>query len=389
MKISRTVRRAAARLYRLRLAAPPETGPPMLKLLRRATAATNVFWIVLLGITVAELITTLVDPTSGMVVHAGLLIGLLIYSAGVGDVPAQRLALALTIAPMTRLVSLMLPLAQFPQATWYPLVSIPLLLATAQAARQLGLRPHDIGLCLGAWPRQLLLMGCGLGIGALEYGILRPPLRSGGAGDWALLAVSLVLFTGFSEELIFRGLLQTVTKQTLGRGTLLYGALLFGVLHIGYRSLLDVIFVSAIGLAFGYLVRWGGSLLGVALAHGLANITLFLLMPALVAAPAFAGQWGAALVGLGTAVGLLAAGGVWYQARPLTPRASVVPALPDANAFPPRRAAPPPSPVSGPAAGPSVLRPLPAQVWTAWQDETRSQLLADYRAAHGPTAPEG
>ena len=359
----------------------------MLRLLRRATAATNVFWIVLLGITVAELVTTLVDPTAGMVVHAGLLIGLLIYSVGARDIPAQRLALALTLAPMTRLVSLMLPLAQFPQAIWYPLVSVPLLLATAQAARQLGLRPRDIGLCLGAWPHQLLLMGCGLGIGALEYGILRPPLRAGSTEDWALLAVSLVLVTGCSEELIFRGLLQTVTRQALGRGGLLYGAVLFGVLHIGYHSLLDVILVSAIGLGFGYLVRWGGSLLGVALAHGLANVTLFLLMPALVATLPASALWGAGLVGLGTAVGLLAAGGLWYQAR--TSAASPLSDQADHAATPPHPVTPSPAPTSVPPTAPSAPRPVPAPTWAGWQDETRRQLLADYRARQVAPPPEG
>jgi membrane protease YdiL (CAAX protease family) len=335
------------------------------------------------------LITTLVDPTSGMMVHAGLLIGLLVYSAGVGDAAAQRLALALALAPMTRLVSLMLPLAQFPQATWYPLVSIPLLLATAQAARQLGLRPRAIGLCLGAWPRQVLFIGCGLGIGALEYAILRPPIRPGSDGDWLLLAASLVLFTGCSEELIFRGLLQTVTGQALRRGGLLYGAVLFGVLHIGYRSLLDVLFVITIGLFFGYVVRWGGSLLGVALAHGMANITLFLLMPALVAAPASFAIWGAGLIGGGTALGLLAAGGLWYQGRAQLPSQEPALAAHERMTAQPSEDALRPAALAVLPADPATPGPLPLPPWPAWQAELRRQLLADHYTTHARPTPEG
>ena len=38
-------------------------------------------------------------------------------------------ALALTLAPLIRVLSLSLPLFRFPQAAWYPIVAIPLLLA--------------------------------------------------------------------------------------------------------------------------------------------------------------------------------------------------------------------------------------------------------------------
>ena len=41
----------------------------------------------------------------------------------------RKLALALTLAPLIRILSLALPLARFPQAAWYPLVALPLLLA--------------------------------------------------------------------------------------------------------------------------------------------------------------------------------------------------------------------------------------------------------------------
>jgi hypothetical protein len=88
-----------------------------------------------------------------------------------------------------------------------------------------------------------------------------------------------MIFTGFSEELIFRGLLQTVTMQVLGRRALLYGALLFAVMHVGYGSLADIVFVFAVGMLFGLLVHWGGSILGVSLAHGVTNVTLILVAP--------------------------------------------------------------------------------------------------------------
>jgi membrane protease YdiL (CAAX protease family) len=56
-------------------------------------------------------------------------------------------------------------------------------------------------------------------------------------------------------------------------------ALFFGVLHVGYQSLVDVIFVTGVGLLFGWIVLRTRSIIGVTLAHGLTNIMLFLIMP--------------------------------------------------------------------------------------------------------------
>jgi hypothetical protein len=44
-------------------------------------------------------------------------------------------------------------------------------------------------------------------------------------------------------------------------------------------SALEVAFAFGVGLLFARLVRWSGSILGVALAHGMTNVTMFLIMP--------------------------------------------------------------------------------------------------------------
>ena len=86
----------------------------------------------------------------------------------------------------------------------------------------------------------------GIDLGYIKYLILRPePL----ADELTLRAIwfpalILVVFTGFLEEIIFRGLMQTAFRAKIGRwlGILLVSGL-FAVLHLGYQSLLDVIFV--------------------------------------------------------------------------------------------------------------------------------------------------
>jgi DNA-binding XRE family transcriptional regulator len=147
--------------------------------------------------------------------------------------------------------------------------------------RELGLFSTDLVV-------EPLLMFGGLGLGAIEYAILRPtPLfQSFSWGMFLVAALTLTLSTGLPEELIFRGMLQRLALPTLGRWAIMYVALLFTAMHIGYKSILDVLFVFAVGMMFGKIVRRSGSIVGVTLAHGTTNITLFLIMPHLVASQA-------------------------------------------------------------------------------------------------------
>jgi uncharacterized protein len=239
------------------------------------------FYLYLALITSAE-ITTAFYIQAGMIAHLSLLAVLLIHAACGVDKHQRNLALALALAPLIRVVSLTLPLAHFPQMVWYPILAAPLLLATALIARHTQLAWKDLGLHRLNLPLQLALATGGLGIGALEYLILRPtPSHMDRSWPGVLLSgFVLLLFTGFMEEVVFRGLLQQLAQAVLGRRVgLWYIAILFGVLHIGYLSILDVVFVAMVGALFGQLVGWSRSILGVALAHGVANMTLFLLMP--------------------------------------------------------------------------------------------------------------
>ena len=92
-------------------------------------------------------------------------------------------------------------------------------------------------------------------------------------------AFILAIFTGLLEEVVFRGLMQRAAGEVLGRWGMLYVAVLFAVLHFGYKSPLDVIFVLAVGIFFGWVVARTHSLLGVTISHSLTNIILFLVMP--------------------------------------------------------------------------------------------------------------
>jgi LysM repeat protein/membrane protease YdiL (CAAX protease family) len=269
--------------------------PPVLSVTKdagRLTSPAGLALLYLLALAAAEALTALVEPRTGLALHALLLVTLLAHTALNWNGRSRDLLLCLGFAPLIRLLSLSMPLAGFPLITWYLIISVPLFAAAALAARALGYSRESLGLTLRRFPVQLLVGLTGLAFGYVEYLILAPePLTQ--ALTWEAVwapALILLLCTGFAEELIFRGAMLRAACGLLGELDVLYVSAVFAALHIGYLSLLDVLFVFWVALFFGWVVARTGSLLGVTLSHGLTNITLFLIVPFLMGAPSAPSQ---------------------------------------------------------------------------------------------------
>lgn len=234
----------------------------------------------LAALIVAELVVSLVSPFAGFGLHAALLFALPVHAlvARPGD---RRLLLALTLAPLVRIVSLGLPLAHLPVIYWYLLTSVPLFVGGIMAARTLGLSRRQLGLRWGRLPTQVAITMVGLPLGVAEYLILRPaPLISRLSLQQVWLpALILIACTGLLEEFLFRGVLQAPARACLGRWGIVFVSAVFAALHIGYLSVADVVFVFLVGMLFALLSLRSGSILGVTLAHGLTNMLLYLILP--------------------------------------------------------------------------------------------------------------
>jgi hypothetical protein len=122
----------------------------------------------------AEAVVAFVSPQLGLILHALLLLGLMLHGGLGRRVAGRRFALALTVAPLFRILSLSLPLANISHPAWYPFVSVPLLLATGILIWQLRIPRTELGLRGGNLVLQFKVMGAGLGLGTLEYIILAP-----------------------------------------------------------------------------------------------------------------------------------------------------------------------------------------------------------------------
>jgi chromosome partitioning protein len=254
----------------------------------------------LVALTLSEIVTVLFDTRWGIVGHA-VVLSLIVAQAAVNAYragPHPRLSIqleerrqanfliTLALVPLIRLVSLAMPLESFPELTWYGVIALPLLAASWAAARACGYNRQQLGLTV-SWNSRFIgitiLVGLsGFGLGYLEYRILQPEPIIDTFSPLYILAASAILLvgTGFTEELMFRGLLQRSGGEMFGNGFgLLYASLLFAALHIGHRSALDVVFVFFVAIAFGLIAVQTRSLAGVTIAHGLTNVCLFVIFP--------------------------------------------------------------------------------------------------------------
>lgn len=239
----------------------------------------------LVALVTAEIVTALVNSVAGVILHAVILSALVVHSSLTPNRSFGKLYLALAIVPLTKIVTLAMPLAQFTPIYQYLLASIPVLIASLIAIRILELTPSAVGLSLQKTAVQGLVALTGIGFGFAEYYILRPePLVSALTLSDALIpGIILLVATGFVEELAFRGVMQHCSIEAMGSRGLVYTAVVFSVLQIGYHSALQWVFVLLAGLFFGWVVKRTGSLLGVVLAHGIANIGLYLVLPFVLA----------------------------------------------------------------------------------------------------------
>jgi len=233
------------------------------------------------AIVTAEMVTALVDARWGVGFHVAILWVLLVHFSWAKERSEAKLLLALCLAPLIRILSLGMPLGDVDLVYWFLIVGAPMIVAALLAARTLGLTRYDLGLTVRAIPVQLLIGAMGVGLGIVEYFILKPdPLIDELTWQQAWWpALILLVATGFGEELVFRGVMQSASTDALGKAAILYVAVVFAALHVGYKSAPDVAFVFLVALFFGWVVARTGSLLGVSLCHGIANAVLYVIVP--------------------------------------------------------------------------------------------------------------
>jgi hypothetical protein len=248
--------------------------------LAASTPVVTVFYMVYL--IVAEILTTFANPVIGLAFHAAMVFMVLFHATWLGERQPARLLLCIMLMPLIRLMSVSVPLANFPPVTWYLVVSIPLFLAAFTVMRLLGLKWGQVGFNLRAFPFQIMVAVTGILLGVVEYMILRPLPILYNPTLWQIVepAIYLLIGTGLMEELVFRGVLQQVAEEHFGTNpSILFSAAVFAIMHIGWQSALDLLMVFIAGVYWGWIFARTRSIFGITISHGITNIMLFLILP--------------------------------------------------------------------------------------------------------------
>ena len=203
----------------------------------------------------------------------------------VGDRPLAAFLGALTLPPLLRIVSIATPATFLTPSQWLGISSVPLILAAVAVMQAQGLRPRDVFLALGVRRYAALniaLVAAGFAIGFAEFQVVQPsPLvPTPESPEFPLALFAVVLTTGVTEEIIFRGVLLRTAVPVLRRaGAVAYVSAVNACLVIGFESVPVLLFVFASGLVFGAVVLVTESLWGAVGSHAIASIALYLILP--------------------------------------------------------------------------------------------------------------
>ena len=242
-------------------------------------------WLYLLALGFSEMVSDIWAPAIGIWLHAILAAWLMIRGGHQLQTPRGKFYIAISTMALIRIISFAISPTIAPGVWYYTFAEIPLMLFAAIGTRSLDLPWLKT---LGAvWPKgwlgwSILAVLSGPLIGWGEGHILHPAALSanGSLSAMILPAILLTAFTGFSEEWLFRGLIQTTASQWMGpTAGLFFTAFGWSLLHIGWNSAPDVVYVCLVGLFWCWIRTKTESTWATGIAHGTANIVLFCVLP--------------------------------------------------------------------------------------------------------------
>lgn len=234
----------------------------------------------------AELVGALGGVIPGAMIDAALVPLLIGHFVTSERTRSTKLLPILALIALLRVLSIALAIPRLPIITWYVTVGCALLMGEIWTIRFVADPWRRLNL---AFRRPLLDLGItalGIPVGFIGYLLLRPPPLMPDAGPLSLIGgtVGLIVFAAFTEEMLFRGLLQSVAIDVFKSSRLgvAYAAIISAVMYLGSGSPAYTIAIGAYGLLLGATIVRGASVWGAAASHGLVLVGMAFVWPTLL-----------------------------------------------------------------------------------------------------------
>ena len=238
--------------------------------------------VIVIAILVAELLLTQFGSFAGMIVHIGVMIAMLLIAGAYWTQYFAQMMMVLTFIPLTRVVNIGFSTIIPEQPEIFIFTSLTMFACLAVTRNNLDMTWRDAGIKLDGLITQLFIAALGIPLGILAYGLLSPEqtiTTLSGIEFWSN-ALTLILFTGVVDELLFRGIFQRVFKAYLGGfWAILFTTALTSLLYTSPHQPATLLIALIFGLIFGVIRQRTDSVMGVGLAHGIANVIAFLYLP--------------------------------------------------------------------------------------------------------------
>ena len=230
---------------------------------------------------VAEAITLAGGAAAGVFAHSIMLVLLLGLSLRLGSGSMQRLTLSVAVLPLVRILSLALPAAIVPIVYWYLEIGLAGLEGILLVMRRLNLSPADVGLRRTSIAEIATVgaLGAILGLPAYLIGGRVDLGHGGGLVGLAIASAVVVVFVGFFEELLFRGLIQSAGTVLFSRGGVLLSV---GATVLMYSASLNpryIIFIALVATFFGIVARRSGSIVAPVAGHAALALVQLVVLP--------------------------------------------------------------------------------------------------------------
>lgn len=238
-------------------------------------------WIFAFLICTAEILLSFQNIYISFIIYLFIFLSSLIIASFKYPQPSYSLYLSLALIPLIRIISVSIPLSGMPGVFEFIVVSIPLFITGVIVAKMVGLTYTDLGFKFDSLHNKLLIGFLGILLGFVKYLLFRPGKTDISTAPEGLLTLVIILiFLGFLEEFLFRGIIYIVLLRELSpKKAVYFTSFLYATLTISSKSFVNVIFAFLMSIILCRLFTRQKSLTGLYIVHGLMNITLYVIYP--------------------------------------------------------------------------------------------------------------